>query len=84
MCANEEFYNRIRELASKYRRKIYIPSGALAGVDAISSLAGHVEEVTLITRKNPASFNGKYGVLFEGNARDAVRLYPRNLNVAAT
>lgn len=82
--ANEEFYNKIRELASKYGRKIYIPSGALAGVDAISSLAGHVEEVKLTTRKNPASFNGKYGVLFEGNARDAVKLYPRNLNVAAT
>jgi len=82
--ANEEFYSKIKSLAAKLGRKIFIPSGALAGVDAIKAMADYVEEVILITRKSPSSFDGEKGVIFEGTAKDAARLYPRNLNVAAT
>lgn len=83
--ANEEFYSKIKSLAAKLGRKIFIPSGALAGVDAIRAVADYVEEVILVTRKSPSNFGvSKKGVIFEGNAREAARLYPRNLNVAAT
>jgi aspartate dehydrogenase len=83
--ADEEFYNKIKSLAAKLGRKIFIPSGALAGIDAIRAVANYVEKVILITRKNPSSFGMcKKGVIFEGNAKEAAKLYPRNLNIAAT
>ncbi len=83
--ADEEFYDKIRDLAIKLGRRIYIPSGALAGIDAIRAVADYVEEVILVTRKNPSSFGvSEKGVIFEGNAKEAARLYPRNLNVAST
>jgi aspartate dehydrogenase len=69
-------------------RKIHISSGAIGGLDAISSanLAG-VEEVILTTRKNPAVLDlndQKEKLIFEGNAQEAVKRFPREMNVAAT
>ena len=68
--------------------KIHIPSGAIGGLDAISSaeLAG-VEEVILTTRKNPRALemdNREEKLVYEGTAEEAVRLFPRGMNVAAT
>lgn len=69
-------------------KKIHIPSGAIGGVDAISSaaLAG-VNQVILITRKNPRALdmdNREEKLVYEGTAEEAVRLFPREMNVAAT
>ena len=68
--------------------RIHIPSGAIGGLDAISSaeLAG-VEAVILTTRKNPKALemdNRKEKLVYEGTAEEAVRLFPRGMNVAAT
>jgi aspartate dehydrogenase len=68
--------------------KIHIPSGAIGGLDAISTaaLAG-IEEVILITRKNPKSLeidNREEKVLYEGDAKEATKLFPKEMNVAAT
>jgi aspartate dehydrogenase len=67
--------------------KIHIPSGAIGGLDAIASaaLAG-LSEVVLTTRKNPTALdmnNREEKLVFEGNAREAVKLFPREINVAA-
>jgi aspartate dehydrogenase len=67
--------------------KIHIPSGAIGGLDAIASatLAG-ISEVVLTTRKNPKALdmnNREEKLVYEGNAREAVRLFPREINVAA-
>ena len=67
---------------------IHIPSGAIGGLDAISiaALTG-IDEVTLTTRKNPKTLdmkNSQEELVYEGNAREAVRLFPREMNVAAT
>jgi aspartate dehydrogenase len=67
--------------------KIHIPSGAIGGLDAIASatLAG-MSEVVLTTRKNPKALdmnNREEKLVYEGNAREAVRLFPREINVAA-
>ena len=69
-------------------KKIHISSGAIGGLDAISSanLAG-VEEVVLTTRKNPAVLDlddQKEKLIYEGNAKEAARRFPREMNVAAT
>ena len=68
---------------------VSIPSGALIGVDGLKAFAGgSLKKVTLTTRKPPRSFGlkplRKAKVLFEGSALKAVRLFPQNVNVAAT
>ena len=68
--------------------KIHFTSGAIGGLDALSSaaLAG-IDEVILISRKNPKSFgiyNTEEKVVFEGTAEEASRRFPREMNVAAT
>jgi aspartate dehydrogenase len=79
---------------------IYIPSGAICGLDGIRAarLQG-LDSVTLTTRKPPKAFEGARGVfkkgialhtirkatvLFEGSAGRAAALFPENINVAAT
>lgn len=68
--------------------KIHVPSGAIGGLDAISSagLAG-IEEVILTSRKNPRALdmsNKEEKIVYEGSAEGAVRRFPREMNVAAT
>ena len=96
--ANDELLSRIERAAKKNNRRIYLPSGAVAGLDALKSVSSVADEVVLTTRKNPASLKGApffdiYGInpdeikeetlLFEGSARQAVKLFPQNINVAA-
>lgn len=68
--------------------KIYIPSGAIGGLDAISSAAlTGIDEVILTTRKNPRALdidNLEEKLVYEGTAEEAVKLFPRGMNVAAT
>jgi aspartate dehydrogenase len=68
--------------------KIHIPSGAIGGLDAISgaALAG-LSEALLTTRKNPRSLgrsDKKEKIVYEGPAEEAVKIFPKNINVAAT
>ena len=95
-----DLFQQISELAESKGRKVYVPSGAIVGLDNIRSAAiGHIDEVTLTTRKPPLSFEGaplverrkidlsslkKPLVLYEGSARDAVKLFPQNVNVSAS
>ncbi|MCX5707188.1 MAG: aspartate dehydrogenase [Candidatus Omnitrophica bacterium] len=90
---------QLRRLAIINNCKVYIPSGAICGVDALKAArVGKIKKVTLTTRKNPLSFKGvKYieekgislskikndKVLFSGLAKDAVKYFPQNINVAA-
>jgi aspartate dehydrogenase len=69
-------------------RRIHTASGAIGGLDAISAagLAG-IENVILTTRKNPKTLdmdNQQERLVFEGNPYEAVRRFPREMNVAAT
>ena len=68
--------------------KLHVPSGAIGGLDALSSaaLAG-IDEVVLTSRKNPRALdlnNKEAKIVYEGTAEAAARLYPREMNVAAT
>ena len=68
--------------------KVHVPSGAIGGLDALSSaaLAG-IDEVVLTSRKNPKAFgvdNREEKVMYEGVAEEAARKFPREMNVAAT
>ena len=79
---------------------IYLPSGALAGLDAVKAArVGKLRSVTLTTRKSPKALAGAPGitrrkinlsslkkprVVFSGTALQAVADFPKNINVAAT
>ena len=88
---------RLADLARRPGRRIMVPSGALGGIDAIKAVRHLLEEVTLTTTKSPRSLAGAPGfrewesreitapqVVFDGYASDAVKLFPANVNVAAT
>ena len=68
--------------------KIHISSGAIGGLDAVSSVAlAGIDKITLTTRKNPRALgrdNREEKLVYEGSAEEAVRLFPREMNVAAT
>lgn len=82
--------------ASKGR--MYLPTGAIAGIDAIRAVRHLLETVTLTTTKAPKALTGapffetsdikldaikERTVIYEGPAADAVRKFPANVNVAA-
>jgi aspartate dehydrogenase len=91
---------KLESAASKNHCKIYLPTGALCGIDGLNSAAQTgIDEVTLITRKSPTSLDNvpyfaEKGIVlsdisspttvFEGTASEAVKLFPKNVNVAAT
>ena len=79
--------------------RVYIPSGAISGIDGLkSAMAGGVTSVTLTTRKPPKGLLGApylkdnyidlsnisgETVVFEGSVEDAVKGFPQNVNVSA-
>jgi aspartate dehydrogenase len=78
---------------------LHLPSGAIAGLDGIKSASmGHIEHVTMTSRKPPVAWEGApylvdRGVslkaltqeqeIFYGPVRLAARGFPQNLNVSA-
>ena len=91
--------NEIRTLIDSAGRKVYIPSGAIAGLDGLKAAAiGRIDEVTLTTRKPPKGLKGvsyleqsginidalsKPKTVYKGSALEACKLFPANVNVAA-
>lgn len=82
------FRKKLEKIAGEKNCKIYIPSGAICGIDGIlSASVGGLNEVTLVTTKPPSSFGrhlDERSVLFDGNAREAIKKFPANINVAAS
>lgn len=92
-------YTQLTRLAYLHNAKVYIPSGAICGIDALKAAkSGKVRSVSLTTRKHPKSFLNvayvqkkgikldkiiKDTVLFSGPAQEAVKFFPQNINVAA-
>ncbi|MET1159494.1 MAG: aspartate dehydrogenase [Thermoprotei archaeon] len=95
---DENLLKTIEEKCREKKVNVYVPSGAIAGIDAIRALSSiGIKRVVLITRKNPRSisrdsleklgFSGEIKeptVIYEGPAEEAVKKLPANINVAAT
>ena len=83
-----EFYRDIEKLAKQNGANIHLPSGAIVGLDGIKAVAKFgLKGVNLVTRKSPKSLGKNIDteeVLFEGKASEAVKVFPLNINVAAT
>lgn len=84
--SDEAFEKRALELCWKYGRRIYIPHGAILGLDGIFDGRRVWREVSIETVKSPQSLGlgtAERGVVYEGATRGACRLFPRNVNVHA-
>lgn len=85
---DDSFRKKLEKIAREKNCKIYIPAGAVFGIDGLSSASvGGIDGVTLVTTKPPPSLGKSFDkrtVLFEGNAREAVKKFPKNINVAAS
>ncbi len=96
LLGHDEWFHAAEEKGSK----IYVPSGAIAGLDGIKSASiGRVEFAQLTSRKPVKALAGsKYvvdrgidlenmseeTVVFEGTAEEAARAFPATSNVAAS
>ena len=90
----------LARLAKTHRCCLYLPSGGVVGIDGLKAAhIGKIYRVTLTTRKPPQGFEDapyviKHGinlknlkeekVLFDGDAKTAVKGFPKNINVSAT
>jgi len=96
--ADELFLSQLLSVVSQNGNHIYIPSGAIAGIDAIKSVKAMLDSVTLTTTKNPKALAGapffnsdptrlnsmkKKTLIYQGTAADALNKFPANINVAA-
>ena len=95
---DESVFEILSDACKEFSKNIYLPSGAIAGLDAIKSVKDELELVTLTTTKHPNSLkDAKFfetsdisldkidtqTIIFEGTASEAVKLFPANINVAA-
>ena len=96
LLGREEWFRQ----ASEKGCRIYVPSGAIAGLDGIKSASiGRIDSALLTSRKPVAALKGsKYivdrgiqldrlkedTVIFEGLAEEAARAFPATSNVAAS
>ena len=87
------------DLADRNGATIYVPSGAIAGLDGIAGASvGRIDSLTMTTRKPPEGLKGAPGiedsgvdldavseptVVYEGPALEACKLFPANVNVSA-
>ena len=95
---DESIYDILYDACDHFKKTIYLPSGAIAGLDGLKSIKDELDSVSITTTKHPRSLKGakffetseinldsidSSTVIFEGTARDAVSLFPANVNVAA-
>ena len=85
---DDDLRKNLENIAKENNCQIHVPSGAIVGLDGIKAASiGNIHHVSLITRKPPKSLGisaESETVLYEGKAKDAVKKFPMNINVAAT
>ncbi|KEQ56933.1 putative L-aspartate dehydrogenase protein [Marine Group I thaumarchaeote SCGC RSA3] len=95
---DESIYDILSDACKDFKKTIYLPSGAIAGLDGIKSVKDELESLSITTTKHPRSLKGakffetsevnldeisSSTVVYEGTAKEAVSLFPANINVAA-
>lgn len=93
--AEKKLSDQLDDICSNNDTRLLIPHGALLGMDGIYDARNTLDEVRVITTKNPKnidfSFTGDYDreditektTLYEGPTRGICSKYPRNVNAHA-
>ena len=96
--ADETIRDILITACKDYNRRVYIPSGAIAGLDALRSVRDEIQSISIVTTKHPKSLKGAIffeyhpmdlttlespKVIFQGHVEKAVEMFPANINVAA-
>jgi aspartate dehydrogenase len=95
---DESIYDILSDACQDFKKTIYLPSGAIAGLDGIKSIKDELDSLSITTTKHPRSLKGakffenseinldditSKTTIFEGTAKEAVSQFPANINVAA-
>jgi len=96
---DSDLLGRLVDAAEEGGAALHVPSGGIGGLDAMQAvIEAGVDSVTMISRKPPRAWRGiayveslginldavtETTVLFEGPARDCVKKFPQNINIAA-
>ncbi|NIM25000.1 MAG: aspartate dehydrogenase [Nitrososphaeria archaeon] len=95
---DESIYDILSDACKDFKKTIYLPSGAIAGLDGIKAVHDELDSLSITTTKHPRSLKGakffensdidldsldSKTEIFQGTAKQAVSLFPANINVAA-
>ena len=84
--ADPLFRGDLISVAEKAGRRIYIPSGAITGLDNLKvGQISNVSRLLLRTTKSPGSLGietGKRTLVFRGKAHECIKEFPKNVNVS--
>lgn len=81
-------YEDLQSIAKRKHRKIYLPSGAIGGLDVLraAQVLGGLDAVKLVTRKPAEALTAgtieEETIVFDGPAREAIKAYPKNANIS--
>ena len=94
-----QLLEELKKAATMGKSILYLPSGGIGGLDAVqAAICAGVEEIRMTSRKPPVAWKGipyveqmnidldnmeEPTLLFEGSARDCVKKFPQNINIAA-
>jgi len=82
--ADEIFLKEAIKTSIDNKTNIYIPHGAILGLDGIADGKDILESISITTIKKPEGFGRKdkiRTVIYDGDTRGACKAYPRNVNV---
>ena len=84
--ADLEFRDEVRKTAVTFGRKIFIPSGAIFGLDNLKiGRISRVNKLLLRTTKSPQSLgieSNERKMIFCGKANECIKAFPKNVNVS--
>jgi aspartate dehydrogenase len=84
--ADDGFRDELQTAAMSAGHRIFLPHGAIVGIDGLVDAGPTLQSVTITTTKSPASLGlppQEYKVVYEGPTRGACEKFPRNVNVHA-
>lgn len=95
--ADETLVEQVKEAGQRTGARLHVASGAVGGFDLMRAVGfGGLTYAQIHTTKNPRSLNGapyldgttlseeKECLVFEGSAREAIKGFPQNVNVAVS
>ncbi len=94
---DQSLFDALTDASAASGAQIIVPSGAVGGIDALRAVQADLETVEIVSTKRPEALSGAPGfadwegrdisdvaTVYEGPASEAVKLFPANVNVAAT